>query len=93
MFCRETGVEYQSFWTLTGSPELVEHPVVKRLVEKKAGNVTVEQIVYAFALGEGVRPISGTTSEKHMDDDVGVAEITLGEEELVKELRAFIWGP
>jgi len=27
-----------------------------------------------------------------MDDDVYVAEIAL-EEELVKELRAFVWGP
>jgi diketogulonate reductase-like aldo/keto reductase len=93
MFCREMGLEYQSFWTLTGSPELIEHPVVRQLVEKKAGKVTPEQIVYAFALGEGVRPISGTTSEKHMDDDVHVAEITLEDEELVKELRAFVWGP
>ncbi|KAF8329284.1 Aldo/keto reductase [Amanita rubescens] len=94
MFCREMGVEYQSFWTLTGSPELIEHPVVRQLVERQAGKLTPEQIVYAFALGEGVRPISGTTSEKHMDDDVHVAEITLEEEEeLVKELRAFVWGP
>ena len=95
-FCREEGVEYQSFWTLTGSPELVAHSAVRGLVERRAGKVTPEQIVYAFALGEGVRPISGTTSEKHMDDDVDVGKIRLGEgeeEELVKALKAFVWGP
>ena len=95
MFCRELGVEYQSFWTLTGSPGLLAHPAVDRLVERRAGKVTPEQIVYAFAVGEGVRPISGTTSEKHMDDDVDVEVIRLGEgeeEELVKELKAFVWG-
>lgn len=97
MLCREEGVEYQSFWTLTGSPGLVAHSAVRGLVERRAGKVTPEQIVYAFALGEGVRPISGTTSEKHMDDDVAVEEIRVGEgeeeEELVKALKAFVWEP
>ncbi|KAF8628148.1 hypothetical protein AX15_004066 [Amanita polypyramis BW_CC] len=87
-------IEYQSFWTLTGSPALVAHQAVRRLAEKKC--LTLEQVVYAFAIGEGVTPISGTTSSKHMEEDVRVTKgVVLGqdkeEEELVNELRKFVW--
>jgi len=93
-FCREVGTEYQSFWTLTGSPGLLKHWAVRTLAEK--GCLTPEQVVYAFAMKEGVVPISGTTSELHMEEDVAVQSVELGktkeEEELVQEVQKYVGG-
>ncbi|PFH53694.1 hypothetical protein AMATHDRAFT_930 [Amanita thiersii Skay4041] len=91
-FCRESGIQYQSFWTLTGSPTLLSNPVLLALA--KALQCTPEQAVYRFALEEGIIPLSGTTSEKHMSEDVAVESLELkGEtERLVKKLRDFVWS-
>ncbi|KAI4836949.1 Aldo/keto reductase [Aureobasidium sp. EXF-8845] len=53
-FCRENGIQYQSFWTLTGNPELLRSGFVKGLAED--------------AGGLGIMPINGTTS--HIETDV-----------------------
>ncbi|KIL66443.1 hypothetical protein M378DRAFT_75216, partial [Amanita muscaria Koide BX008] len=94
-FCKEvSGMEYQSFWTLTGSPTLLDHWAIKKLAEKKG--LTTEQVIYAFVIMNGITPISGTTSEMHMKEDVDVQSVALGgveeEEDLIKEVQKYVWG-
>ncbi|KAM6491834.1 NADP-dependent oxidoreductase domain containing protein [Amanita muscaria] len=94
-FCKEvSGMEYQSFWTLTGSPTLLDHWAIKKLAEKKG--LTTEQVIYAFVIMNGITPISGTTSEMHMEEDVDVQSVALGgveeEEDLIKEVQKYVWG-
>ncbi|KZV76342.1 Aldo/keto reductase [Peniophora sp. CONT] len=86
-WCRRNGVQYQSFWTLTGSPSLVGSRAVANLAREKG--CSAEEIVYRFAQSVGVTPLSGTTSEAHMKADVAVEKIELGEEE-VKALNELI---
>jgi len=72
-FCREKGIVYQSFWTLSANPALLRHPSVATL----AGNANVSKEVglYAMVLAlEGTVVCNGTTS--HMVEDVeGLAKV------------------
>jgi diketogulonate reductase-like aldo/keto reductase len=78
-FCAQHGIAFQSFWTLTGNPHILESSayadICRTLREKRAvpQNATAEQIFFRFLMDIGITPLSGTQSEAHMDDDVAVA--------------------
>ncbi|KAG9595588.1 aldo-keto reductase, partial [Aureobasidium melanogenum] len=65
-FCTDNGIEYQSFWTLTGNPELLGGQIVKMVVEQVG--VSAEVALYSLVQGLGITPINGTTS--HIESDV-----------------------
>ncbi|KAK2589792.1 hypothetical protein QQS21_012527 [Conoideocrella luteorostrata] len=68
-YCREKGIVFQSFWTLTSNPQLVKSQPVK-LVSQKAG-VKVPAAYYALVVGlEGLTVLDGTTKELHMREDL-----------------------
>jgi diketogulonate reductase-like aldo/keto reductase len=83
MLCR------RSFWTLTGSPSLLAHPATAAIA--KANKCTPAQAVYRFAQSLGITPLSGTTDEAHMREDVAVEKLSKGEEHF-STLTKFIWG-
>ncbi|KAF4621064.1 hypothetical protein D9613_000168 [Agrocybe pediades] len=90
-YCKESGIMYQSFWTLSGSPSLLSHPALVQIA--KASNFTLPQAVYKLAQLEGVTPLSGTTDETHMREDVAVENLSFaseGSEELLEALTKFI---
>jgi diketogulonate reductase-like aldo/keto reductase len=73
-FCREHGIEYQSFWTLTGNPHLVQTKPVMRLAE--GAGVSVAVALYALVVDLGIVVLNGTTSGEHMREDVeGVEKV------------------
>jgi diketogulonate reductase-like aldo/keto reductase len=65
-FCMQNGIQYQSFWTLTGNPELLK----SRPVQNTAGEVGVsaEVALYSLVQSLGITPINGTKS--HIESDV-----------------------
>ena len=67
-FCREHGIVYQSFWTLTGNPELLKSQAVSKL-STDAG-VSKEVALYALVMALHVAPLNGTTSAEHMRKDL-----------------------
>jgi len=77
-YCKENGIEYQSFWTLTGSPGLLAHPDLLNI--KKSTNCTVAQALFRIAQLAQITPLSGTTDEQHMKEDVAVESINFSEE-------------
>ncbi|KAI0798572.1 Aldo/keto reductase [Irpex lacteus] len=83
-WCKRYGVQYQSFWTLSGSPSLLANPTIKSFARAKG--CSPAQAVYRLAQLEGITPLSGTTSEKHMQDDLAVESIEV-DEESEKELK------
>ncbi|KAF8971226.1 NADP-dependent oxidoreductase domain-containing protein [Flammula alnicola] len=90
-YCKELGIMYQSFWTLTGSPSLLSHPALVEIAKKS--NLTAPQAVYKLAQTEGVVPLSGTTKPVHMREDVAVENLQFARdvsEELLQSIRAFI---
>ncbi|TQS32036.1 hypothetical protein Golomagni_07665 [Golovinomyces magnicellulatus] len=68
-FCRDNDIIFQSFWTSTGNPRLVQsQPVVD--VAEKAG-VELAAAYYCLVLGLGnVTILNGTTSDEHMQQDL-----------------------
>lgn len=67
-FCKEKGIVYQSFWTLTGNPELLRSEAVNEL-STDAG-VSKEVALYALVMAVGIAPLNGTTSAEHMKQDL-----------------------
>lgn len=69
-FCQEKNIYYQSFWTLTANPHILAHPLVKQLVQER--HATPAQIFFRFLMDIGLTPLTGTTDEKHMKEDLEV---------------------
>ena len=65
----------RSFWTLSGSPTLLRHPSIRAI--SKAKGCTPAQALFKIAQLNGITPLSGTTNETHMDEDVAVEGIIL----------------
>ncbi|KDR67578.1 hypothetical protein GALMADRAFT_258257 [Galerina marginata CBS 339.88] len=90
-YCKESEIMYQSFWTLSGSPSLLSHPAL--LLIAKKSKLTAPQAVYKVAQIEGIIPLSGTTNETHMGEDVAVEKLPFmldNSEELLEAVRKFI---
>jgi diketogulonate reductase-like aldo/keto reductase len=78
-FCRERQIVYQSFWTLTANPRVLEHAVVKRLSAKHG--FTPAQVFFRYLTYEGVVPLTGTQSPEHMQQDLAILDLTLRDDE------------
>ncbi len=79
VFCRQNGIIYQSFWTLTANPHILSHRAVVALAEKYQR--TTAQILFRYLTQSGVAPLTGTRSEAHMRDDLAIFEFELTEPE------------
>jgi diketogulonate reductase-like aldo/keto reductase len=79
-FCRRRGIVYQSFWTLTANRQLLAHPNVTSLAGKYAR--TAAQILFRYLTQSDVVPLTGTTSTKHMRQDLEIFDFQLTPAEL-----------
>jgi len=78
--CRHHGITYQGFSLLTANRNIVRHPIVLS-VARRLG-VQPEQVIFRFAMQAGMVPLTGTQSELHMKEDLGVFAIQLTREEV-----------
>ena len=76
---------HRSFWTLSGSPNLLAYPTFLSIAE--ANDITPEQTLYKLAQMQGIAPLSGTTSVLHMQQDLEVEKLELKEDEVKKEVE------
>ena len=67
-FCRERGMEYQSFWTLGANRHFLEHKRIRALAVDKG--LSPETLMYAFVIAMGITPLDGTTNKMHMAEDI-----------------------
>ncbi|KAF9241849.1 NADP-dependent oxidoreductase domain-containing protein [Melanogaster broomeanus] len=91
-YCKDNGIEYQSFWTLSGSPNLLAHQAVATMASRL--DVTPAQVVFKLAQLHNIVPLTGTTNELHMQQDLAAEQITFGDE-VKGEMRTIIelvWG-
>ena len=78
-FCKEHGIKYQTFWTLTANRKALATAEAKELAEAKG--LTPQTYMYAFLMSLGyATPLSGTTNTVHMAQDVAVMERVQGGE-------------
>lgn len=87
-FCAAHGIGYQGFSLLTANPREMESPAI-RLAAKRTGR-TAAQVVFRFALQAGMIPLTGTSSESHMREDLASLDFELepGEVEAIEECGA-----
>ena len=79
-WCRERGILYQSFWTLTANPHLLEHPTLAAIARRH--RKTPAQVLFGFLGQQGVVPLTGTTSALHMREDLASFDDPLGSYEI-----------
>jgi diketogulonate reductase-like aldo/keto reductase len=81
-FCRDLGIAYQSFWTLTANPQVLAHATVAGLARRHGR--TPEQVFFRYVTQRDVVPLTGTTSAKHMQEDLAIFDFTLDADELLE---------
>jgi len=80
VWCKQKGILYQSFWSLTANPEIVNSSVINQLSKKY--NKTKEQIFYKFLNELEIIPLNGTTSNEHMKLDLNIKDFYLEKSEI-----------
>ncbi len=84
-WCQERGVVYQSFWTLTANPHILSSPEIRTLASKH--HKTAPQIFFRALTHMGIVPLTGTCSEGHMKEDLGIFHFELSQDEVLEVRR------
>lgn len=79
-FCREHNIVYQGFSLLTANVDVVHSDYVAQIASRR--NATPAQIIFAFARQIGILPLTGTSTEQHMREDLASREVVLSDEEV-----------
>ena len=74
-YCRNHGVVYQSFWTLTANPEALASSTLRNLALRH--HCTPAQILFRYLTHIDVVPLTGTTSTVHMREDLAIFDFDL----------------
>ena len=78
-FCGQQGIIYQSFWTLTANPSVLAHAKLQSLATKYGRSPA--QVFFRYLTQIGIVPLTGTTSEQHMQDDLAIFGFELNPED------------
>jgi diketogulonate reductase-like aldo/keto reductase len=78
-FCDQKHIIYQSFWTLSANPQLLAHQSIG--APAAAHKRTPAQILFRYLTQIGIVPLTGTRSEVHMREDLGIFDFTLSNAE------------
>jgi diketogulonate reductase-like aldo/keto reductase len=78
-FCRQHRIIYQSFWTLTANPNVLAHATLKNLAAKHRRSAA--QIFFRYLSQINIIPLTGTTSESHMCEDLAIFDFELTADE------------
>ena len=75
VFCRQHRMYYQSFWTLTANPGVLAHDTLRSLAANYGR--TPAQVFFRYLTQIDIIPLTGTTSQAHMRDDLAIFEFEL----------------
>ena len=78
--CRTHGIIYQGFSLLTANSAIFAEPDLRAMAEKYQAGLA--QIVFRFSQQIGMQPLTGTTNQQHMKDDLQCERFTLSPDEL-----------
>lgn len=87
-WCRKNGAQFQGSQSIAGSRRLLSSPVLKKIASDK--NCSRTQVLYRFAQSQGVTPLSGCTTDEHMQQDLEAEGVELDQGEidsLVKQVE------
>ena len=78
--CQENGIMYQGFSLLTANRNVLVHPDVLSAASRV--RMHPEQVIFRFAMQVGMVPLTGTTAEGHMKEDLQVYNFELTPDEV-----------
>lgn len=77
--CQANQIIYQGFSLLTANRDVLTEPDIWEMAKRlKTGP---QQVIFRFAMQIGMLPLTGTTSEQHMKEDIQVEDFELTPEE------------
>jgi len=79
-FCAAQNIIYQGFSLLTANPQLFREPDMIKLARRH--QKTVAQVIFRFAQQVGMLPLTGTTDDGHMREDLESSTFRLAEDEV-----------
>jgi len=75
VFCQHRKIVYQGFSLLTANVEVLRYSAVREIATR--AHASLAQVVFAFSRAIGMLPLTGTTSEEHMKEDLASRGIPL----------------
>jgi diketogulonate reductase-like aldo/keto reductase len=78
--CQEQGIIYQGFSLLTANREVFGDPEIRTIAQRAGAGPA--QVIFRFAMQIGMLPLTGTTSQQHMKDDLSAEQFSLTAEEI-----------
>ncbi len=77
--CQANQIIYQGFSLLTANRDVLREPEIWEMAKRLATGP--QQVIFRFAMQIGMLPLTGTTSEQHMKEDLQVEGFELTPEE------------
>lgn len=78
--CRAHHIIYQGFSLLTANQQVLRDPEVWAIAKRVGAGPL--QVIFRFAQQIGMLPLTGTTNEAHMKEDLQIESVNLTEEEI-----------
>jgi diketogulonate reductase-like aldo/keto reductase len=78
--CQAHGIVYQGFSLLTANREVLADPEIRTIARRLGAGPA--QIIFRFAMQVGMLPLTGTTSQQHMKEDLQAEQLALSSEEI-----------
>ena len=78
--CQAQGVIYQGFSLLTANPDVLADSAIRSMAQRVGAGPA--QVIFRFAMQVGMLPLTGTTSARHMKEDLRSEQFELSAEEL-----------
>ncbi len=80
LWCADHGMVFESFWSLTANIELLRSTVVQELAQNLGK--TTAQVFFRYLTLHGIVPLTGTSSEQHMREDLAIFNFDLSAEQM-----------
>ena len=80
VFCKQNNITYESFWSLSANPDILISEILQNLINKYQRSAA--EIFYRFLNHIEIVPLNGTTSTKHMMEDLKIGEFELLDREI-----------
>jgi diketogulonate reductase-like aldo/keto reductase len=78
--CQTHGIIYQGFSLLTANRAVLADPEIRTIAQRLGASTA--QVIFGFAMQIGMLPLTGTTSQHHMKEDLQAEQSALSTEEI-----------
>ena len=75
--CQAHGIIYQGFSLLTANRRVLADPEIRTIAQRLGASPA--QVIFRFAMQIGMLPLTGTTSQQHMKEDLQAEQLALSQ--------------